>query len=117
MRSRTVCHLLDLPVWELILYKWLLGINQITGLVFLLKTCMKVFAVTIACKLCSLTIIVERFDKAGADPMHGILPSSYSCRDILIKCRGDTYLPNQSTEGVLQHDQRYDIQRPASQIL
>ena len=78
---------------------------------------MKVFAVPIACNFHPLTIIVERFDKVGADPMHGILSSSYSCRNVLINGRGDTYLPNQSTEGVLQYDQRYDIQRPASQIL
>ena len=55
---------------------------------------MKVFVVPTPYKLYPLTIIVERFDKAGADPMHGIQSSSYSCRVILIKCRGDTYLPN-----------------------
>ena len=65
---------------------------------------MKVSGVPIAYTFRPLTIIVERFDKAGADPMHGILSSSYACGDVLINVRGDTYLPNQSTERVLQHD-------------
>lgn len=113
-KSRTDCHLLDLPMWGLRRYKWLLIINQCIGLVSPLKMCTKVSTVPNACRLHPLTIIAERFDKAGADPMHGILSSSWPPTDILIDSRGDTRLPNQSTAGELQYDQRHDIQGPTS---
>ena len=78
--------------------------------------CTKVPAVLNPCQRHPLTVIVERFDKAGADPMHGILSSLELSRDLLINSRGDTRLSNQSIKGELQHDQRYDIQGPTSQV-